>query len=195
MNAAMLMLAMAASGVVAGRAELPGGGFEYVIQIEPQLLDSQPGGLLASSDIPPGLRGARRYRVIVGEGPLPVGVIAVSDLPAEQLVLAKPLQNPPSLNDAKAEPAEFVQPVDAQVLHVAKSEPSSPKSDVEPETSANSPIDESEDRPADAKPWTALVLTMLGLFVSIGGNVYLGWNFLGLRKRYRAMIGGETKSE
>ena len=202
MNAAMLLLAIAASGVVAGRAELPGGGFEYVIQIEPQLLDSQPGGVLVSSDVPPGLRGARRYRVIVGEGPLPVGVTAIADLPAEQLVLAPPQPpttptppsdplavNPLPLDDGKAQPTEFRQPDDAEPLHVGRPElPAEPPSQTDV---SNEPQEESKSEP---KPWTVLVLTMLGLFVSLGGNVYLGWNFLGLRKRHRAMIGAKPQA-
>ena len=186
MNAVMLMLAMAASGVVTGRAELPGGGFEYVIQIEPQLLDSQPGGVLVSSDIPPGLRGARRCRVIVGEGPLPVGVTALADLPEEQLVLAPAKSvDPPPVDDGKAEPAEFRQPVGVEPLPVTK-----PELDDEPETPADASDEQQQESENESKPWTVLVLTILVLFVSIGGNVYLGWNFLGLRKRYRAMIGG-----
>ena len=188
MNAVMLMLAMAASGVVAGRRDLPGGGFEYVIQIEPQLLDSQPGGVLVSSDIPPGLRGARRCRVIVGEGPLPVGVTALADLPEEQLVLAPAKSvDPPPVDDGKAEaePVEFRQPTGVKPLPVAR-----PESDDEPETSADASDEQQQESENESKPWTVLVLTMLGLFVSIGGNVYLGWNFLGLRKRYRAMMGG-----
>lgn len=186
MNAAMWMLAVAASGVVTGRADLPDGGFEYVIQIEPHLLASQPGGVLASSDVPPGLRGARRFRVIVGEGPLPVGVTALADLSAEQLALDPPKAsdpvdrsaevNPAPIDDGRAQPAKFQQPDDAKPLE--EHEPESPADD----------SDERQDEPS--KPWAVLVLTMLGLFVSLGGNVFLGWNFLGLRKRYRAMIGG-----
>ena len=187
MNAAMLMLAVAASGVVVGRADLPGGGFEYVIQIEPQLLESQPGGVLVSSDVPPGLRGARRCRVIVGEGPLPVGVTALADLPAEQLVAAAkpvvPVDPPPRVDDGKAQPAEFQQPADARPLPGPRPDESSPEVDDDSSEQQGEAVNES-------KPWTALVLTMLGLFVSIGGNVYLGWNFLGMRRRYRAMVEG-----
>jgi len=71
MSPAFVLIAAATLGVEAGWNELPQGGFEYVIQIEPQLLPSLGRGESISSEIPPEMRGARRYRIVVGTGPLP----------------------------------------------------------------------------------------------------------------------------
>ena len=53
-----------------GWQELPGGGIEYLVQVEPTLVDSfKQGGF--QSDIPPGLRDIRRIHIVVGEEKLP----------------------------------------------------------------------------------------------------------------------------
>jgi hypothetical protein len=41
---------------------------------------------------------------------------------------------------------------------------------------------------AGQKPWLPLSLTLLGLFASLGANVYLVWIAAGLRRRYRSVI-------
>jgi len=50
--------------------------------------------------------------------------------------------------------------------------------------------DQQEDAPAGEKPkpWTALVVTLLGLFASVGANVYLGWMALDFRSRYQGLV-------
>jgi hypothetical protein len=48
-----------------------------------------------------------------------------------------------------------------------------------------------EDEPSEpqpAKPWLSFWLTLLGLFASLGGNVYLLWVALDFRGRYRAVL-------
>jgi len=53
-----------------GWQELPEGGIEYLVQVEPDLLDSfRKEGF--TSDIPKGLRDIRRIRIVVGVGQLP----------------------------------------------------------------------------------------------------------------------------
>jgi hypothetical protein len=42
--------------------------------------------------------------------------------------------------------------------------------------------------PEPAKPWTAMTLTLFGLFASLGANVFLGWVAVGLRRRCREKI-------
>jgi hypothetical protein len=59
-----------AHAVEFGWQELQDGGIEYLVQVEPSLVDSfRQGGF--SSDIPPGLRDVRRIRIVVGEAALP----------------------------------------------------------------------------------------------------------------------------
>ncbi len=47
------------------------GGVEYLIQIEPQTLESLKNGAPLESAIPPHVRDVRAYRITVGTGPLP----------------------------------------------------------------------------------------------------------------------------
>ena len=42
------------------------------------------------------------------------------------------------------------------------------------------------------RPWWALLLTLLGLFASLGGNVYLGWIAWESRRRYQSVIAGDA---
>lgn len=68
----MLMLAAASIGVDFGWQPIAGGGVEYIIQIEPELLESLASGRAdIVSEIPPFLRGVKSYRITVGTGPLP----------------------------------------------------------------------------------------------------------------------------
>jgi hypothetical protein len=66
----LLLAPAAAHAVDFGWQELQGGGIEYLIQVEPSLVDSfRQGGF--SSDIPPGLRDVRRISIVVGDATLP----------------------------------------------------------------------------------------------------------------------------
>jgi hypothetical protein len=69
MYGAVLCLAVA-FGVDAGWRRLPEGGFEYVIQLEPETLDALKAGDEFFSDVPPGVRDVRSYRITAGTGEL-----------------------------------------------------------------------------------------------------------------------------
>ncbi|MDA7977820.1 MAG: hypothetical protein MPJ50_03500 [Pirellulales bacterium] len=71
MNAIILLLAASTAGVDVGWQPLAGGGFEYIIQIEPEALESLKAGNDIISEIPPELVGVKRYRITVGTGPVP----------------------------------------------------------------------------------------------------------------------------
>jgi hypothetical protein len=66
----VLLVPAAANAVTFGWQELPEGGIEYLVQVEPDLLDSFHKEGFAS-DIPKGLRDIRRIRIVVGQGRLP----------------------------------------------------------------------------------------------------------------------------
>jgi hypothetical protein len=70
MNAMLFLAVTAAIGVDVGWQPLSDGGVEYIIQIEPQLLDSLATSHDVSSEIPAGL-DVRRFRITVGTGRLP----------------------------------------------------------------------------------------------------------------------------
>jgi len=67
----VILLAAAVVGVDYGWQPRAGGGFEYIIQIEPEMLDSLSNGEDIVSDLPPYLRGVRSYRITVGSGEVP----------------------------------------------------------------------------------------------------------------------------
>jgi hypothetical protein len=70
LSATIVLLALAATGVQFGSEALPGGGNTYIVQVEPELIDSfRKEGF--ASDVPPGLRDIRRIEIRVGTAPLP----------------------------------------------------------------------------------------------------------------------------
>jgi hypothetical protein len=70
LSAMVICCASSARGVQFGWQKLNDGGIEYLVQVEPTLLESfHEQGFI--SDIPPGLRDVRRIRITVGEDKLP----------------------------------------------------------------------------------------------------------------------------
>lgn len=67
----IILLAAATVGVDYGWQPRAGGGFEYIIQLEPETLQSLQRGEDVVSDIPPFLRDVRSYRITVGTGDVP----------------------------------------------------------------------------------------------------------------------------
>jgi len=75
-----LALGTALTGIDVGWQPIEEGGLEYIVQIEPETLARlKPGDELATG-IRPVLRDVRRYRIVIGKGPLPR--IALPESPA-----------------------------------------------------------------------------------------------------------------
>ncbi|REK05991.1 MAG: hypothetical protein DWQ37_22980 [Planctomycetota bacterium] len=93
MNAVWILVTSAALGIEVGWEPLPGGGHEYTIQLEPQMLEVlKEGREEIYSAVPPNL-DIRSYRIIVGNSPLPrdAGPLAGnSRSPQEQPTAAAP---------------------------------------------------------------------------------------------------------
>lgn len=70
MTGLLVCLSAAAMGVEYGWQPVAGGGIEYIIQIEPALLDSLTAGRDVFSDLPSSVN-VRRYRITVGNERLP----------------------------------------------------------------------------------------------------------------------------
>ncbi len=81
---AAILLAAAALGIDFGWQPSDGGGLEYLIQIEPELLNALRAGEAIRSDLPPALRDVRSYRITVGRGELPQSALPQAQPPAEQ---------------------------------------------------------------------------------------------------------------
>lgn len=71
MNALVFMLIPATIGVDFGWERQPDNSIEYILQIEPEALDSMKTGTELVSSLPPQLRNIRDYRIRVGRDPLP----------------------------------------------------------------------------------------------------------------------------
>lgn len=71
MSTLSIAVVIAAVGIDTGWQPLDDGRFEYILQLEPQVVESLRAGREVASDIPAGLRGARCYRLAVGGATLP----------------------------------------------------------------------------------------------------------------------------
>lgn len=242
---------VAAVGVDYGWQPVAGGGIEYIIQIEPQMLDSLRAGQDIFSDLPRTASNIRSYRITSGTGPIPHGG---EPLPAHEVnrpgsrSQVGPSLRGKSLHDgerARAErPASGVDDHQARESHAAAldedllpgpvlepphTEPSdkeateeaagtkpnrhgSPRRLADPPSkplsrAATAKSGESSKKAAGKSPTGAATaagqstasdkktdkqgsgasLTLLGLFASLGCNVFLLWIATGQRSRYRAL--------
>ncbi len=75
MDAATLLLALGIAGVNFGWQSAPDGsaGYEYIVQVEPELVDAMQRGdtIPIESNIPPDVGPIRKVRIVVGRGELP----------------------------------------------------------------------------------------------------------------------------
>ena len=198
-------------GIDIGWQPRPDGGMEYIIQIEPETLQSlQPGELIQSSP-PLGLRDFRTVRILVGNKKLP------RNLPEETPGLAaSAAETPPKVpgrasggrsplmsgfwgpgatlsgdtmpkGETPAAPPSALPPMPGSKPLAERQalflEPAgeTPKSEEKPLASPTPPSSAAEK----AWFWAAL----LGFFASLSGNVYLGWIYLDVRTRYQATLG------
>ncbi|MBN2473322.1 MAG: hypothetical protein JXB62_01840 [Pirellulales bacterium] len=67
-----------------------------------------------------------------------------------------------------------------------------PKPGAEPDSTLPEQRLPAEDEPP--KPWLAMTLTLLALFASLGGNIFLGWVTWDTRTRFRALVSGSSIS-
>ncbi|MFM7846298.1 MAG: hypothetical protein ACKPEY_18990 [Planctomycetota bacterium] len=80
MNAMALMIVAATMGVDYGWHKVADGEWEYIIQIEPGLLDTLSKGQALVSQIPPELKGIRRFRIQIGQGEVPREAVPVQGI-------------------------------------------------------------------------------------------------------------------
>lgn len=88
MNALTIFMAAATLGVDYGWQTRDDGGLEYIIQIEPALLQSLKQGDRVISEVHPQVRGVRQFRIQVGDSRLPreTGVAVPETQPAGAVV-------------------------------------------------------------------------------------------------------------
>ena len=170
MIANALVIIAAVYGVDVGWQPTGDGQLEYIIQIEPQLLEAMREGQAITSEIPPEVRGVRRYRIVVGNDELP------------RIGLAP---------DAAQVPLPFEPDDESMSIQQAtgQEEESSSESGEAPRAGETDLVERAApEATAASKPWMTLILTLLGLFASLGGNVYFLWITWDTRKRYRTLV-------
>jgi hypothetical protein len=127
MYGSILSVAAVLVGIDVGWRPLPEGGVEYLIQIEPELLETLESGSAVESDIPPSVTGVRAYRITVGAGELP------RELPEPEAQPFEPGANPdapeaqPGAAGASRLPGDLsgvLPPLDRGALEPAEKEPS-----------------------------------------------------------------------
>ena len=210
-------------GVDAGWQPLPEGGMEYIIQIEPQLLETLKSGEPIQSDVPSYVKDVRSYRIVVGTAKLPrqlppaevdspAAATAAKNPPPADPFLPPPASpsmwpdlsgSPPPLRQQGAEPPatpNLFEPtpeskrIDAQEAGYQEKPSAAPQ--VESKSPSEQPSEREESQPgATAKPWMPLIVALFTLFGSLGANFYLGWITWNARSRYRALLGGMSHAE
>ena len=219
MIAITTILAASMIGVETGWQPIEEDQLEYIIRIEPQLIEAMRDGESVVSEIPSQLQGVRRYRIVVGDadtdgGPLPrINLTPMSSEPPDKDPEADgqrsnrddPLNQPAAVDRSRKllEPNLLDVAEDGVQRATAELASKSASGDLVGHTShgaENERLDlatgdgpssngPSHDGPfVTAKPWWPLSFALLGLFVSLGGNVYLTCITLDMRGRYRTLL-------
>lgn len=202
-----VLLAAAATAVDYGWQPLAGGGFEYIIQIEPEVLDALLKGQEIASDLPPDLRGIRSYRVRVGSGDVPrVGQPPAPAAPVETVAEPTgPLIGPANESIANGITASTTE--SQAILQQAVPKPALSTFDAETTAEAaaiEQTVGFAGDRSASnmdegaslspraatssnggSDPWWT---TMIALTASLAANGYLAWITLTQRQKYRQLL-------
>jgi len=105
MNAIAILVALSATGIEVGWQPLDSGGFEYTIQIEPELADTFVHGDHEIVSSVPSQIDVRQYRIVVGRGKLP----RVEAAAGQARVRAAP-QTRPAADAAPIEPQLVEEP-------------------------------------------------------------------------------------
>ena len=187
MSPTVILLAVSALGIEVGWEPLPGGGHEYTIQLEPQMLEIlKRGDDEIFSEVPPDVE-VRRYRLLVGSGKL-------------SRVTRRPPAESPEAPPGSAGQALGSTGGDRAAQTAAELPPSLPRSALRDDAGsgrrseavhAQKPTTGMNEPPVDAdsgRPWFAFTTAMVLLCCSLGANIYLGWTTWDARSRYRAAL-------
>jgi len=207
----LVLMATATLGVDQGWQPIAGGGYEYILQIEPETLDSIKSGRDLFFHLPESLGGVQSYRITSGSDPLPhdgeplpaIAQTAKTDAPGAMTpepgsrpLPAQPVGDRQGIGNQK--------PTGNQQVSGASAAPIAERADVSksgPAAATNeSPQDggsPSDDLPkgfdaagnVETKPiWMSLNAALMVLFASLGVNLFLGWVTVAQRGRYRSVL-------
>jgi|GEM_PF-1792950 len=117
MNALIVLIATTALGIEVGWEPLPGGGHEYTLQLEPQLLKVlERGQEEIFSEVPAGVE-VRRYRIVVGVGKLRRDYGPLAAEIEQPLAVGGATESPQAFN-AAPHASPFNQPTGASPEHM-----------------------------------------------------------------------------
>jgi hypothetical protein len=201
MFAHVLWISTVIIGVNVGWQPLPEGGMEYIIQLDPQTLEALKAGEPILSDIHPNAGDVRSYKIVLGTDTLPrisppAKTIEPSSAKTTEHTQGRSSNLPE--NSTTGQPTPFPRtlsadptgkPLTARSTAFVEPAGNSTKSDATPQNQS----EEKKEEPA--KPWMPLILVSLGLFASLGGNVYLTWIFADLRRRYKTLLSKDKSNK
>jgi hypothetical protein len=184
MSAILACIAAALVGVDYGWQPLPGGGMEYIIQVEPGTLEALRPDDAIESNLPPEVRDVRRCRIVVGTKKLP------TDPPAGSAA-AGPAPRPWPVGGLGPLQPNPMLPSSPPLRSALSPSPAATASATDAGKDASNPAAAERSESAEpTSPWLptwAWAATLL-CCASLGGNVYLAWIAWGIRKRCREML-------
>jgi len=183
----IVYLAAVVLGVDVGWQPRPEGGVEYLIQIEPHLLDALKSGEAIQSEIPPDVKNVRSYRISVGTGSLPREVPTVEQIqPPDPFVIPPRPHGVDSGTPPQTLPPETTgSPIREKPADHTDVTGAAPPAEASP---SDKPATDQAPASSSTRPWTPLTLSLLALFASLGGNAYLFWVARDARNRYRVLV-------
>ena len=152
----VLLAALLMTGIEAAYVPTEGGGGDYLVRVEPDLVRDAKTPYTLVSDVPADARDVRRVRIFVAD--------------------AWPPAVERSVEEAAKRPRTPVAPVATPALPAAGQGTLSQlpgRAGIEAGTAA-----------AIERPWPLLVGSLLTLFLSLGANAYLGLLLASMRQRY-----------
>jgi hypothetical protein len=179
-----LLIAAAAFGSDVGWRPLPEGGTEYIIQLGPHELDALRRGRPVESDIPRSAGEVRAYRIIFGTAMLP------REAPPPRSAYRAEAGSRPTYGS----PASLAKPQEKARTAAPAARVAAAGSSGSAATTAGQANRGGRPSAEPAKPWLWLSVTLLGLFASLGSNVYLGWIALDLWRRCRRLTTGRSST-
>jgi len=212
MNAIALAVACTMGIDVGWQPVEDGPGVEYILQLDAESLEVLQGGEMFVSDIPAQVKDIRRLQISFGTRKLPRRLPkAISPPPVAIKTPGEPNRFTP---EEGSQP--IVPPTESGTQLVAGAEPAPSKAKKQGEASkllATESVSSLDalmktkgtgtsdtgataskeplplvDASAEPRPWVPLVGAVLGLFGSLGANVFLGWLWFGERTRYRKAL-------
>lgn len=153
----VLLAALLMTGIEAAYVPTDGGGGDYLVRVEPDLVrDAAKSPYTLVSDVPADARDVRRVRIFVAD--------------------AWPPAVERSVEEAAKRPRTPVAPVATPGLAAGGG--------AAPALSRPGAIEAGAPAAAIERPWPLLIGSLLTLFLSLGANAYLGLLLASMRQRY-----------